>query len=79
MLLSERFEPCLDPLRLSGREFGLEFAREPPGVMPVLILKNNKKIFIRSVYFCVMARMMNFCYDYNVSLGTFTSSNTKKC
>lgn len=33
MLLRDKFEPCLDPLRLNGRELGFEFPREPPGVI----------------------------------------------
>lgn len=29
-------EPCLEPLRLNGLEFGFELPREPPGVRAVL-------------------------------------------
>lgn len=36
LLFSERFDPCLELLRLNGRELGFELPREPPGVMPVL-------------------------------------------
>lgn len=36
LLLSDKFEPCLDPFRLNGLEFGLELPLEPPGVKPVL-------------------------------------------
>lgn len=41
LLSNDRVDPCrdggLDPLRLAGRELGLEFPREPPGVIPVLV------------------------------------------
>lgn len=33
LLFRDRLEPCLDPLRLSGRELGFEFPRDPPGVI----------------------------------------------
>lgn len=36
LLFRDRLDPCLEPLRLSGLEFGFELPREPPGVMPVL-------------------------------------------
>lgn len=36
LLLRDKLDPCLDPLRLNGLEFGFEFPREPPGVIPVL-------------------------------------------
>lgn len=36
LLLSDKLEPCLEPLALSGLEFGFELPREPPGVIPVL-------------------------------------------
>lgn len=42
VLSKDNVEPCLDggfePCRLRGRELGLEPAREPPGVYPVLVL-----------------------------------------
>lgn len=42
VLSSDRVEPCrdggFDPCLLSGRELGLEPAREPPGVRPVRVL-----------------------------------------
>lgn len=46
VLSNDKFDPCrlggLEPLLLTGREFGLEFPREPPGVMPVLYIFNKK-------------------------------------
>jgi hypothetical protein len=38
LLLSDKFDPCLDPLLLKGREFGFEFPRDPPGVNPLLLM-----------------------------------------
>lgn len=42
MLSKESVEPCLDgglePCLLSGRELGLDPARDPPGVKPVRVL-----------------------------------------
>ena len=50
VLSNDKFDPCrlggFEPLLLTGREFGLEFPREPPGVIPVLlynIKKNNEQ------------------------------------
>lgn len=54
LLFSERLEPCLEPLRLSGRELGFELPREPPGVMPVLW--NNININLDDDNLCSLRR-----------------------
>lgn len=53
VLSNDKFDPCrlggLEPLLLTGREFGLEFPREPPGVMPVLYTQTHTQRVNRKI------------------------------